>query len=54
MVKFDANPVLTHKEIDEINLFKCTSLSFYNSAVEKFDPCYVVNLVLLVTEGSEI
>ena len=53
-MKFSNTPLLSHAEVDEQNLFECTSLSFFNSAVERFNAALVINLILLVTEGSEI
>ena len=53
-VEFDHNLLVSHTQIDEINLFKCTSLSFYDSAVNQFDTKFALNLILLVTEKSEI
>ena len=54
LVKFKDDLLVSHTEVDEQNLFECTSLSFFNSAVERFNAALVINLILLVTEGSEI
>ena len=52
--KFESNLVITHEQIDETNLFKCTCLSFFKSSTERFNSKFVTNLILLVTEESEI
>ena len=41
-------------EVEEANLIECTSLSLYDSAIEKFNTKFTVNLILLVTERSEV
>ena len=48
------NVLYVYKEVDEMNLCECICLSLYKSSVERLDTLFVANLILLVTECSEI